>query len=358
MKKLICIITVFALGIAPCSAISAESYGLYDVLKGQFVASKNMDSHMLFASTTKIMTALVALSIYDPDDIVEIKREWTGIEGSSMYLKPGEKISVLSLLYGLLLESGNDAAVALASLYTGRQEDFVTLMNAKAIEIGADSTFFENPSGLDGKNHKTTAHDLALITAEAMKNELFCQIVSTTGIELSGRYFVNHNKLLKMDDSIVGVKTGYTKKAGRCLVSCMDKGGRRYIAVTLNDPDDWDDHLRLYGEYCKETKPVSVSDSLVGLSVPVIGDKSVKANIEPDRELTLPLLEGEKLVVKIEGPRFVYGKTEKGGRYGVARVYVDGVHIDDIELIYAQSVQNESQKRSFFTIWNMLSFKK
>lgn len=359
MKKLICIVTVFAVCAGACSGISAESYALYDVFKDEFIISKNIDRHMLFASTTKIMTALVALTLYDPDDIVEIKREWTGIEGSSMYLKPGEKVSVRSLLYGLLLESGNDAAVALASLYTGRQEDFVTLMNAKAIEIGAQSTFFENPNGLDGKNHMTTAGDLAVITAEAMKNELFCEIVSTTAIEIDGRYFSNHNKLLTMDDTIVGVKTGYTKKAGRCLVSCSDRGGRRYIAVTLKAPDDWNDHLEMYGEYCPTAKTVNVTGSRFPLKIPVIGEKSASVSVVPEREINLPLVEGESVFITVEGPRFVYNKAIKGEKYGTAHIYVDGVPVDDVGLVFSDTVENEPQKRNFFNIWEILkSFRK
>ena len=122
---------------------------------------------------------------------------------------PDEVVTVKELIYGLMLQSGNDAAVALASLYTGNVSDFVVLMNAKAIEVGAERTFFENPNGLDGKNHMTTAKDLALITAEAMKNEDFRKIVSTKSIQIGGRYFSNGNKLLKMDDEIIGVKTGF-----------------------------------------------------------------------------------------------------------------------------------------------------
>lgn len=342
-----------------CCGISAQSYVLYDVFKGEFLVEQRADEPMLFASTTKIMTAIVALELYDTDEIVTIKREWTGSEGSSMYLKEGEKLSVKTLLYGLLLASGNDAAVALASLYSGRQEDFVTLMNAKAIEIGADSTFFENPSGLDGKNHMTTAHDLALIGAEAMKHPVFREIVATIAIETEGRYFENHNRLLKMDDSIIGIKTGYTKKAGRCLVSCADKGGRQYIAVTLNAPDDWNDHLSLYDEYGRWGKDTQAVDEGFVLDIPVVGKRPMTVPVIAESCPVLPLVEGERVETVVFGPRFIYNTAVKGEKYGMVHIFVDGKLVEEVPLVYAHDVDNMPQKRNIFNIWEILkSFRK
>ncbi|MBQ6867488.1 MAG: D-alanyl-D-alanine carboxypeptidase [Clostridia bacterium] len=359
MKKLLCIFLIWGIFAQLCCAISAESYALYDVFKGEFIAGENIDKHMLFASTTKIMTALVALELYDVEEIVKIKREWTGVEGSSMYLKPDEEVSVKALLYGLLMASGNDAAVALASLHTGHQEDFVTLMNARAIGIGAQSTFFENPNGLDGKNHLTTAHDLALITAEAMKNETFRQIVATTAIEIEGRFFSNHNKLLKMDDSIIGVKTGYTRKAGRCLVSCADKGGRQYIAVTLKAPDDWDDHLSLYEKYAKTAEIAQAVDENFRINIPVVGKKQRAVSVISEKTVSLPIIEGETVKTVVFGPRFIYNTAVKGEKYGEMHIYVDDKLIEKANLIYAQDVENTPTKRNIFNIWEILkSFRK
>ncbi|MBR4879269.1 MAG: D-alanyl-D-alanine carboxypeptidase [Clostridia bacterium] len=359
MKKLLCTLVLFGFLTGISHGISAQSYVVYDILKDEIIASHNENDHRLFASTTKIMTALVALELYDADEIVTIKREWTGIEGSSIYLVPDEKISVRALLYGLLLDSGNDAAVALASLYTGNQADFISLMNAKAIEIGAESTFFENPSGLDGKNHLTTARDLALITAEAMKNETFREIVATTAITIEGRYFSNHNKLLKSDDTIIGVKTGYTKRAGRCLVTCAERFGRQYIAVTLSAPDDWDDHLALYDEYGKETNLTQVVDENDGITVPVMGERAVKVKTIPQKSINIPVKEGENLEVKVFAPRFIYNTAVKGEKYGEIHVFLDDKLVDKTELIFTQTVENTPKQRNLFNIWKILkSFRK
>ena len=359
MKKLLCILVIWGIFAQLCCAVSAKSYAVYDVLKGKFIAGENMSTPMLFASTTKIMTALVALELYDTGQIVKIKREWTGTEGSSMYLKPDEEVSVKALLYGLLLASGNDAAVALASIYTGNQQDFITLMNAKAIGLGANATFFENPNGLDGEKHLTTAHDLALITAEAMKNEVFRQIVATTAIEIEGRHFTNHNKLLTMDDTIIGVKTGFTKKAGRCLVSCADKGGRQYIIVTLNAPDDWDDHLDLYAEHCKTANIAQAVDENYTVNIPVVGEKSISVPVKAQNITEIPITEGETIKTIVYGPRFIYNTAIKGEKYGEVHIYLDDVMVGKTDLYYTQDVENMPTKRNIFNIWEILkSFRK
>ena len=359
MKRIICILCLFGLLLPKSYGISAESYVFYDCFSGEILSERNSESSMLIASTTKIMTALVALELYDLDSEVTIKREWTGIEGSSMYLKPNEKLTVRELLYGLLLSSGNDAAVALACLYTGNQQDFVTLMNAKAMEIGANNTFFENPNGLDGENHKSTAKDMALIAAKALENEDFRQIVSTKSIKIGERYFANHNRLLSMRDDIIGVKTGYTMAAGRCLVSAADMGGRIYVAVTLSAPDDWDDHLSLYEQYGKEAQSVTVLPSDFTLSVPVAGGQKQSVTVRAESEVILPLLEDETAEIIVEGPRLVYGGAQQGERYGSVKIYVGGKEKAEAELSFAETVE-KAEKRSFWDkVWDSLkSFKK
>lgn len=232
--------------------ISAASAVLINSQTGNAVYEKNADKKMPMASTTKIMTAICAIENTNTNMPVKIDSRAAGIEGSSIYLSAGEVISIKELLYGMMLNSGNDAATALAIATSGSVEEFSLLMNKTARRIGAVSTHFVNPSGLYDENHYTTARDLARITAYAMKNPLFRHIVSTRELKISSnaeggvRYLKNHNKLLWQYDGCTGVKTGYTKKCGRCLVSSCKKTGTELIAVTLNAPDDWRDHKALF----------------------------------------------------------------------------------------------------------------
>lgn len=354
MKKTVVFAVIFSIFATNAFCLSAKSCVVLDVLKNEIVYEKNGEAPMLFASTTKIMTAMVALELYDVDTVVKVKDEWTGIEGSSMYLKPGESVSVLELLYGLMLNSGNDAAVALASIYNGSPKDFVTLMNAKAIEIGAFKTFFENPNGLDGKNHKTTAEDLAVIAAEALKNPVFRKIAGTQSIKIGDRYFSNHNKLLRLDENIIGIKTGFTKKAGRCLVSAYEDGGRQYIIVTLNAPDDWNDHLSLYRQYGKCGTVKELVKSTFEAEIPVAGTGKT-VTVCSRSGFSASVLPEERVEIKVRGPRFIYGNREKGDKYGEISIFLDGKCIKNIDLIYKDNVKIQKEKRNFITdIWEIL----
>ncbi len=235
----------------PTLSVSALSAALIDLKSGAVLFEKNGSERLPMASTTKIMTAKTVLSKMSLSDVVTVPKEATLIEGSSIYLKEGEKISVKDLLYGLLLESGNDAAFALAVACSGSEENFVKLMNKEAENLKLYDTNFANPHGLSAENHYTSALDLAFITKSAMKNDVFRKIVSTKNYISSlpdgtKRYFSNHNRLLKSRSDVIGVKTGYTKAAGRCLVTAASDGNSEYIAVTLNDRDDWRDHKNMF----------------------------------------------------------------------------------------------------------------
>lgn len=226
-------------------SISAVSAVLMDAESGRVLYEHNAYMPMLIASTTKIMTALTALRHYDLGETVTVSREVTLTEGSSVYLKEGEELTVEELLYGLLLASGNDASEALAR-HCGDRERFVGWMNEIAEEIGMTASCFENPSGLDGVNHKASAYDMAKLAACAMEDPTFARIVSTRSITIGERMLSNHNKLLWQLDGCVGLKTGFTKAAGRTLVSAVERGGRMLIAVTLCDGNDWVDHKALH----------------------------------------------------------------------------------------------------------------
>lgn len=224
--------------------LSATAAVLMDCDTGQILYQKNADKRMRIASTTKILTALVVLEECGLRQEVTVMQRHMA-EGSSMYLKPGERVTVETLLYGLLLCSGNDAALALADA-CGGEKQCIRRMNDLAGRIGMNSSHFENPNGLDGETHYSTARDMAKMAAYGAKNPTLMRICSTIAAQTGGRSMKNHNRLLRELVGCVGMKTGYTKAAGRTLVSCVEREGRMLVAVTLQDGNDWADHAALY----------------------------------------------------------------------------------------------------------------
>ncbi|MBR3934484.1 MAG: D-alanyl-D-alanine carboxypeptidase [Clostridia bacterium] len=304
---------------AKCQApsVSAKAAVVIEADTGNIVYSKNHNQKLPMASTTKIMTAICAIENTNTNIPITVSDKAVGIEGSSIYLKKNEVITIKELLYGLMLNSGNDAAVAIAVAVSGTVKDFAELMNKTAQNIGAKNTSFTNPSGLYEENHYTTAWDLALISAYAMKNPLFREIVSTKEQKISNnpgnRYLKNHNKLLRMYEGCIGVKTGYTKKCGRCLVSAAQKDGVTLVAVTLNAPDDWTDHTKMldYG-FSKTKKEViakegeyATSVNNYGVDIPLFFDESIEVSTSAKKNLTveyslknnvdLPVNQGQEL---------------------------------------------------------------
>lgn len=335
LKKLtfLLILTIF-IGFFPKDtyAISARSAVVIDAASGRVLYEHNSNEKRGMASTTKIMTALCALEYGDMNKMVTISPTSSGVEGSSMYLAKGEKISMTDLVYGLMLVSGNDAATAIAENVSGSVEKFAQLMNKKAAEIGAYNTSFTNPHGLSDENHYTTAHDLAKITAYAMQNPTFCEIVATKKKTLAAnedgyaRTLVNHNKFLSMYEGCVGVKTGFTKATGRCLVTAAEKNSMRLVCVTLNDPDDWSDHKELLNLSFNSYSPykiksvnefVATADVSGGtadtLDLVTASDlyfpikqgeeNNIELEVEPFEELTTPIKKGDvlgKIIIKID----------------------------------------------------------
>ena len=234
--------------------VSAAAAVLMDADSGRLLYEKNGEKRMLIASTTKLMTALVALEQGGLQQEITV----TGghmAEGSSMYLRPGEKLTLETLLYGLLLSSGNDAALAVTECMGGAVP-FVARMNEKAAELGMENTHFANPNGLDDEAHYSTAEDMARLAAAAMDDPVLRRVASTRTARIGGRTLTNHNKLLSRVEGCVGLKTGYTKAAGRTLVSCAERDGVRLVAVTLQDGDDWNDHASLYEQGFRVLRPV------------------------------------------------------------------------------------------------------
>ena len=234
--------------------VSAAAAVLMDADSGRLLYEKNGEKRMLIASTTKLMTALVALEQGGLQQEITV----TGghmAEGSSMYLRPGEKLTLETLLYGLLLCSGNDAALAVTECMGGAVP-FVARMNEKAAELGMENTHFANPNGLDDEEHYSTAVDMAKLAAAAMDDPVLRRVASTRTARIGGRTLTNHNKLLSRVEGCVGLKTGYTRAAGRTLVSCAERDGVRLVAVTLQDGDDWNDHASLYEQGFRVLRPV------------------------------------------------------------------------------------------------------
>ena len=309
---------------SPPTGISARGAVLLEASSGAVVYGHNQNTRLPMASTTKIMTALVALESLPLQTEVIIPSEAVGIEGSSIYLCEGEMLTLEQLLYALLLASANDAAVAIALAVSGSVEAFAQRMNEKAEVLGLTETHFVNPHGLDHPDHFTTALELAIITRAALDNADFKRICSTQKktIPLHGeegvRLLVNHNKLLSSYEGCVGVKTGFTKKTGRCLVSAAERDGVALIAVTLGDPDDWRDHKALldYGFSCFEALTLCEEGDF---STPLWLISGVQEYVMIQNSQTLvavlPRNHGE-ILCTVELPRFEYAPVAAGEAMG------------------------------------------
>lgn len=330
--------------------VSAQCSILMDAATGTILYEKNSDAQMLVASTTKIMTALLVIENCKLEETLTVKSEYTTVEGSSMYLKVGEKLKVRDMLYGLMLSSGNDAAVALACHTAGSVEEFAKLMNEKAKELGMDGSSFKNPHGLDADGHYSTARDMAVLTVAAMNNYDFSEIVGTKSINVAGRYLTNHNKLLWQCDGVLGVKTGYTKSAGRSLVSCAERDGMRLVCVTLNAPDDWDDHSDLYSwgfENYKYERPVEKGQVIA--EIPIIAGEEETVQLVAGDSVSLLLTASDDLEIIINAPKFVYASGESVSDAGNVSVYVNDELVQEIPLIYNGDIElDDSESLSFW----------
>lgn len=324
----------------PVQAISAHAAVVLDASTGRILYEKNADQQSLIASTTKIMTALVVCEHCNVLDRVRIPKEAVGVEGSSMYLQEGEVLTVQELLYGLMLHSGNDAAVALAIYCGGTVEGFAELMNDKLHALGLQNSHFKNPHGLDAPGHYSTARDLAVLTAYAMKNPIFAQTVSTKNVTVGDRRLRNHNKLLWQLDGAEGVKTGYTKAAGRILVSSVCRDGRRLVVVTINAPDDWSDHKALIEDGFKSYKMASLVEAgqCMG-TVPVFGGVCKEVQLLAEEGFLFSLRQEEKVTFKLQAPGFAYAPIAANQDAGYVYVLVDGVAVGKVALRYADTVE-------------------
>ncbi len=355
MKKVLlrtaaALLTAVSLYMPAVSGVSAEHVILLDGQTGRVWYEKSADAKSLIASTTKIMTALIVCEQCNVLDRMEIPREAVGIEGSSMYLREGEVLTLQELLYGLMLSSGNDAAVALAIYCGGTVEGFAELMNDKARYLGLKDTHFVNPHGLDAPEHYSTARDLATLAAYAMENPIFAQTVGTKQVTVGNRCLTNHNKLLWQVDGADGVKTGFTKAAGRILVSSATRQGRRLICVTINDGNDWADHKALleegFSHYSMQT--ILSAGSCVG-SLPVVGGQSDMVNLIAAEDFSYPLSHGEQVELALSQKGFVFAPVAENGRAGFVHICVDGQAIGKVPVYYEATIEQKlPEKKSFW----------
>lgn len=331
-------------------AISAQKAIVMDATTGHILYEKNSVNKALIASTTKIMTALIVCEQTNVLDRVRIPKEAVGIEGSSLYLQEGEVLTVQELLYGLMLHSGNDAAVALAIYCGGTIECFVQMMNDKARSVGMTNSNFENPHGLDSPHHYSTAKDMALLTAYAMKNPIFLKTVSTKTVNISRRSLRNHNKLLWRLDGAEGVKTGFTKAAGRILVSSTFRDGRRLVAVTMDAPGDWEDHTKLINDgFTHYKKRFVVEEGECVGYLDVSGGEFRNVPLLAKDSCICMVADWESVTVELQEYGVVYAPVVSGQEAGVAFIKADGEVIGRVSVEYGMTVERyQTEKVPFW----------
>ena len=355
-RRLCCCLAavLLLLGLFPSQAravgTSAASAILVDADSGRVLYEQNADAKMLIASTTKILTALVAIREGDLSQVVTVKREATLTEGSSMYLKEGEQLTLETLLYGLLLCSGNDAAVAIADAVGGSQAGFVKLMNETARELGMEHSSFANPNGLDDEDHYSTARDMAKLACAAVNNETLMRIASTRTVTIGGRTMTNHNKLLSYMDGCIGLKTGYTKAAGRTLVSCAERNGQRLVAVTLQDGNDWADHQALYeyGFAAYPARRAAVLGQEIGRA-PVQGGQCDTVSLVAAASFSWPVAAGERLETRIDLDEPLAAPVKAGTQVGEAVFLLDGAEVGRVDLLCGETAWPKLE-----SAWKML----
>ena len=350
------VMTIYAFGEKKSTRtnVSARSAALYLPETKSFLYAKNASDPMPMASTTKIMTAIIALEHSELSDIVKIDDSAIGTEGSSAYLRHGDVLSMEELLYALLLQSANDAAVAIACHIGGDINSFVDLMNEKAEMLGLSNTHFTNPHGLDDKEHYTTAEELAIIAATALENQIFRKIASTYKksfvTDERSRTYVNHNRLLVDYDGCIGVKTGYTKRSGRCLVSAAERDGLRYVAVTLDAPNDWMDHRTMLNYGYDKMEKIQFATNFDHLyKIPIIDGKTEYIYAANTDDADIIVEKGDHRVDEyVKLTRYAVAPIEKGEILGEIIYTLDGRESARVQIVATESVEKQ-EKQGFFS---------
>ncbi|NCC86964.1 MAG: D-alanyl-D-alanine carboxypeptidase [Clostridia bacterium] len=329
--------------------VSAKSAALIETSSKEILYGKNENDKLPMASTTKIMTSLLTLESGIKNDAIIVNEDMLKVEGTSMGLLPGDSVALKDLVYGMLLASGNDAAnVAAITVGGGDLEKFALLMNERAQQIGMKNTNFVTPSGLDEEGHYSTAYDMAILGATAISNPEFRSICSSKSVRISYgnppylRTLTNHNRLLNTYDSAIGIKTGFTKKSGRCLVSAAEKDGVTLVAVTLNAPNDWADHIKMFDYGFSQYKSVDLDSDLSNVFLNVVGAKDCKVALQcaSQPQVTLKIAQSEQVVRIIELSHFEYAPINQGKIVGKASYYIEDELVCETPIITAQAVDS------------------
>ena len=351
MKKLIFLfILLFPVKVM---AVSASSSIVMDLDNGRILHSNNIHDERLIASITKIMTAIVVIEYADLDTVVTVSDEVLSAYGSAIYIEVGEKLTLRDLLYGLMLRSGNDAAVVIAKNVAGSMENFSALMNEMASKIGMKDSYFYNNHGLEeqsGEGNISTAYDMAILTKYAMNNKTFREIFGTKKYSVKTNYktysWISKNKLIHNYDFITGGKTGYTKKARRTLVTTGSSNNINLVIVTLNDGNDFQDHLNLYEEIFRKYEAVKVIDKD---NFKVKNDNEYKNDtLYVMEDVYVPVSDDEKKNLKIEYELYKDNKYIDKDKVGVVRIYLK----DD--LIREENIYVKVNGRKELSWWEKL----
>lgn len=309
-------------------ALSAKSAVLIVADTGEIVYAENENQKLPMASTTKIMTSLLALEYGNSAKEIIVTDEMLKVEGTSMGLLPGDSVTLGTLVSGMLLESGNDAANVTAYAVSGGVEPFLELMNSRAKELGMNNTSFDTPSGLDSENHYSTAYDMAILGAYAVSNPQFLSICSQKqqavyyGNPPYRRTLTNHNKLLSMYDGCIGIKTGFTKKSGRCLVTAARRDNITLVAVTLNAGDDWNDHKKMFNYGFSRVKNQNLPDDVSFAKLNVVGGEKSEIGIKLSFTPYLPSAnENKDISLKLLLSKFEYAPVAEGKVVGTVYYY-------------------------------------
>lgn len=369
MKKILNCIVCFCLilGLFPVNKaaafskddISAQSAILIEVQTGRVIFEKDACSIRQMASTTKIMSTLLTLESDKLDEKFTVDSNAIRVEGSSMGLVEGDIVTKRDLCYGMMLPSGNDAANAAAVKVAGSVEGFVSLMNNKASEIGLENTHFVTPSGLDDNTdeHYSTAYDMAMLTRHALQNEDFAEICSTQAICLEygnppyKRWLSNSNKLLGSCEGVKGVKTGFTDKAGRCLISYCERDGAELICVTLNAPNDWQDHKRLYNYGFSQICNIELPCDYYGFNLDVVGGEKagILCSVSQKPRATVYRTQADNIRSEVMLPAFVYAPIALGETVGEIRFYCEDELVATVDITAREYVKaTEPKKKSIF----------
>ena len=377
MKKILSLITILTITFGcfgfsitgEAASTSAKAAILIDADNGRILYEQNAYTKLPMASTTKIMSTLLAVENGDLDEQFQVDDNAIKVEGSSMGLKSGDLVTMRDLCYGMMLPSGNDAANATAVRIAGSVEKFVSMMNKRAGELGLESTHFVTPSGLDDytDDHYSTASDMAKLTVYALQNDTFAEICSTRSAKLKygnppyHRWLANTNKLMASCKGVIGVKTGFTDKAKRCLVSACRRNGTTLVCVTLNDKNDWADHSNLYDFGFSQYKSVTLSPNINSFKAPLIGaDKdTVLSSCSDEIKLSVYKDDADKITQRVVLNKLNYAPLKEGEKVGYVKYYIDNTFLGQTEIKVSESVAAKASERTAFArfiqrVWRLI----